>query len=306
MSLIQYNVSNMTFRKHRFPLLRFSLRFSLRLVLIVPFFFLNGCANLMSSVTSGIAEDLAATILNSNDVETVKEGIPAYLLMIDSFLRSSPDNPNLLLAASSLNGAFSMFTSSERAELLTEKSLNYALKAACIENKSLCGFQNLDYKTYQGVVDGLKLKDVPIAYSVGVAWAGWMQAHSSDWNAIAQLAKVKYLMSRVVELNETHDNGGPHLYMGGLETILPASMGGQPDKGRQHFKRSIELSGGKFLMTKLVYAEQYARLVFDKELHDRLLNEVLAADPNVEGMTLTNTVAQQRARELLAESDDYF
>lgn len=260
----------------------------------------------MSSVTSGIAEDLADTILNSNDVETVKEGIPAYLLMIDSFLRSSPNNPDLLLAASNLNGAFSIFTSSERAELLTEKSLSYALQAACIKNKTLCGLQDLEFKAYQVVVDGLKKDDVPIAFSVGVAWAGWMQAHSSDWNAIAQLAKVKYLMSRVVDLNETYDNGGPHLYMGGLETILPASMGGQPEKGRQHFERAIELSHGQFLMTKVVYAEQYAKLIFNKELHDRLLNEVLAADPSVEGMTLTNTVAQQRARELLAESDDYF
>jgi len=279
---------------------------SRRLLMMLPIVLLSGCANLMSSVTSGLAEDLANTILNSNDVETVKEGIPAYLLMIDSFLRSSPENSDLLLAASNLNGAFSIFTSGERAELLTEKSLDYALKAACIENKRLCGFQDLEFKVYQGVVDGLEVKDVPIAFSVGVAWAGWMQAHSSDWNAIAQLAKVKYLMSRVVELNESFDNGGPHLYMGGLETILPASMGGQPEKGRRHFERAIELSEGQFLMTKLVYAEQYARLVFDKELHDRLLNEVLAADPNVEGMTLTNTVAQQRARELIVESDDYF
>ncbi|MBL4681531.1 MAG: hypothetical protein JKY88_12520 [Pseudomonadales bacterium] len=261
---------------------------------------------MMSSVTTSLAEDLANTILNSNDIETVREGVPAYLLMIDSFLRSSPDNPDLLLAASNLNGAFSIFTSGERAELLTEKSLDYALKAACIENKKLCGFQGLEYKVYQSVVDELNVKDVPITFSVGVAWAGWMQAHSSDWNAIAQLAKVKYLMSRVVELNEAYDNGGPHLYMGGLETILPASMGGQPEKGREHFERAIELSNGQYLMAKLVYAEQYAKLIFDKELHDRLLNEILAADPNVKDMTLTNTVAQQRARELLAESDDYF
>ena len=59
-------------------------------------------------------------------------------------------------------------------------------------------------------------------------------------------------------------------------------------------------------MAKVVFAEQYAKLVFDKEMHDRLLNEVLAADPVSEGRTLTNTVAQTRARELLAESDDYF
>jgi hypothetical protein len=59
-------------------------------------------------------------------------------------------------------------------------------------------------------------------------------------------------------------------------------------------------------MTKVVFAENYAKLIFDKALHDQLLREVIAADPVVEGMTLTNTLAQEQARTLLADSDDYF
>jgi hypothetical protein len=267
---------------------------------------LNGCANLMSSVTSGLAEDLADTILNSNDVDTVREGIPAYLLMIDSFLRSSPNNPELLMAASNLNSAFTIFTNEERGRLLSQKSLDYSLRAACARNKTLCDLKEAEFEVYKQRVDAITNKDVDIAYSLAVAWTGWMQAHSNDWNAIAQLGKVKYLMAHCIELDETISDGGPHLYMGGLETVLPASLGGNPEKGRAHFERSIEISQGQFLMAKVVFAEQYAKLVFDKQMHDRLLNEVLAADPVSEGRTLTNTVAQTRARELLAESDDYF
>ena len=267
---------------------------------------LNGCANLMSSVTSGLAEDLADTILNSNDVDTVREGIPAYLLMIDSFLRSSPNNPELLMAASNLNSAFTIFTNEERGRLLSQKSLDYSLRAACARNKTLCDLNEAEFEVYKQRVDAITNKDVDIAYSLAVAWTGWMQAHSNDWNAIAQLGKVKYLMAHCIELDETISDGGPHLYMGGLETVLPASLGGNPEKGREHFERSIKISQGQFLMAKVVFAEQYAKLVFDKHMHDRLLNEVLAADPVSEGRTLTNTVAQTRARELLAESDDYF
>ena len=267
---------------------------------------LNGCANLMSSVTSGLAEDLADTILNSNDVDTVREGIPAYLLMIDSFLRSSPNNPELLMAASNLNSAFTIFTNEERGRLLSQKSLDYSLRAACARNKTLCDLNEAEFEVYKQRVDAITNKDVDIAYSLAVAWTGWMQAHSNDWNAIAQLGKVKYLMAHCIELDETISDGGPHLYMGGLETVLPASLGGNPEKGRAHFERSIEISQGQFLMAKVVFAEQYAKLVFDKQMHDRLLNEVLAADPVSEGRTLTNTVAQTRARELLVESDDYF
>jgi hypothetical protein len=53
-------------------------------------------------------------------------------------------------------------------------------------------------------------------------------------------------------------------------------------------------------------AESYARMMFDRELHDRLLEEVLAADPEAPGLTLANVLAQRDARALLASADDYF
>jgi hypothetical protein len=59
-------------------------------------------------------------------------------------------------------------------------------------------------------------------------------------------------------------------------------------------------------MAKVLYARQYARLVFDRPLHDRLLNEVVAADPEAPGLTLGNTLAQEQALLLLASADEYF
>ena len=75
---------------------------------------------------------------------------------------------------------------------------------------------------------------------------------------------------------------------------------------RDHFERAITLSKGENLMAKVVYARQYARMVYDRELHDRLLTEVLAANPQVPGMVLQNTLAQDQARALMASADDYF
>ncbi len=59
-------------------------------------------------------------------------------------------------------------------------------------------------------------------------------------------------------------------------------------------------------MTKVMFADQYARLLFNRELHDELLNEVIAADPIAPGLTLINTVSQTRAHELLDTADEYF
>ena len=145
-----------------------------------------------------------------------------------------------------------------------------------------------------------------MAYALGTTWAGWIQTHSDDWNAIAELSRVKLLMSRIAELDESYDFGGPHLYLGVFETLLPPALGGQPEAGRTHFERAVQLSGGTHLLTKVYFAQQYGRLVFDKELHDRLLNEVIAADPRIDGITLLNKVAQLQAGVLLESSDSYF
>ena len=59
-------------------------------------------------------------------------------------------------------------------------------------------------------------------------------------------------------------------------------------------------------MAKLLYAEKYARLVFDQELHDRLLKEVIDAPVEKNESTLINSIAQYKAKILLAESGDYF
>ena len=61
--------------------------------------------------------------------------------------------------------------------------------------------------------------------------------------------------------------------------VAAASLGGKPDEGKGYFDKALELSGGKNQMVRVLYAQFYARLVFDQALHDRLLNEVLVADP---------------------------
>lgn len=267
---------------------------------------LAGCASMVSSMTSQMAANLADTIANSTDVETVKEGVPAYLLLVDSFLKSNPDDVKLLMSAAQLNDAFSLFVDGDRAKLLTQKALDYSIRAACISNKHSCGMRKMPFDKYKEMIDSLKRSEVPVMYAAGAAWVSWIQANSGDWNAIGELGRVKYLMARMIALDDTWDNGGPELYMGGLETILPAAAGGHPEKGRMHFERAIQISGGKYLMAKVVYAQQYAKLTFNQKLYDRLLKEVLAANPVVEGMTLANEVAQQKAKAMLAGSDDYF
>ncbi|MEL7187448.1 MAG: TRAP transporter TatT component family protein, partial [Pseudomonadota bacterium] len=101
-------------------------------------------------------------------------------------------------------------------------------------------------------------------------------------------------------------NSGVYTFMGVLLTLRPPALGGEPERARDYFEKAIELSDGKDLGVKVEYAKGYAKLLYERELHDRLLNEVLAADPNQDGFVLTNVMAQEEALALLAEADDYF
>jgi hypothetical protein len=91
-----------------------------------------------------------------------------------------------------------------------------------------------------------------------------------------------------------------------MNTIRPPALGGDFEAGKEHFERAIELSEGKDLSIKVDYARYYARTLYDRELHDQLLGDVLAADPYQRGYTLFNTMAQEDAQELLDSGDAYF
>lgn len=269
---------------------------------------LSACSSMISSAQESMAKNLSFAIINSDDLETVKDGAPAYLLMLDSFIEGDPADSGLLVAAAKLYGAYAgIFVKDEqRAKRLTQKALDYALSASCLQISASCDLKTMPFNDFTKIVDQFSKEQIDLLYTLGSSWAGWIQNRSGDWNAAADLARVTYIMQRVLKLDETYQHGQVHLYLGILNTLLPPALGGKPEIGKQHFEKAIALSGGKNLIAKVIYAEKYARLVFDQELHDTLLHQVLKTDPHIRGFTLTNMLAQQQAKALLLSGKDYF
>jgi hypothetical protein len=255
-----------------------------------------------------MTENLSQAILNNNDLATVEAGAPAYLLMVDSLLYREPDNESLLRGASNIYTSYtSVFVKDQvRAKKLTEKALSYAFRAICVRRPQTCGFRDINFQKFKNTLMSLEKKDVPDLFTLGSAWATWIQMHREDWNAVAEISRVEAIMKRAIDLDELYQDGGAHLYLGVLATFIPPALGGKPDVGRKHFERALEISKDKNLMVKVLYAQHYARLMFDQKLYDRLLNEVLEAKTDVPGYTLSNTLAKKRARELLKSGKEYF
>ena len=269
---------------------------------------LSGCSMIISSTTTKIANNLSKTILNSDDPKTVADGAPAYLLLVSSFLHNGASSEALLRSSAALHSAYaSVFVKDQvRAKKMTSKAFDYARQAVCLSNTELCKMRKMPFQELEQALLVLTKDDVANWYTLGTSWAGWIQANSKDWNAIADLARVKVIFARLLQLQPTYKQGGVHLYLAGLSTLLPPALGGKPEIGKKHFEEAIALSDNKNLMAKVLYAEKYAKLLFNKALHDKLLKEVLAANPVAPDLTLMNTLAQDKAKDLLAASDDYF
>ena len=267
-----------------------------------------GCTIIVSNAANGFAENLTAAVLNQTDPDLVRDGAPSYLLLLDSLLEGNPDDPAILSAAASLYATYgSVFANEpERAARLTDRARNYSQRAICFSYEPSCDWTGMLFEDFEATLGGLREKHADVVFSHALASAAYIRAHSSDYAAIAQLPHTEALFVRYLEINDGSDDATVNTYLGILNTLLPPALGGDPEKGKAYFEHAIELSNGMDLSAKVEYANGYARLMYERELHDRLLAEVLAADPVVPGATLTNVLAQEQAENLMATADDYF
>lgn len=265
---------------------------------------LAGCA---SMAQRQLADNLGRAVLNQDDPATVRAGAPAFLLLLDGLLEGDPDDRDLLIASARLHAAYAgvFVEDPERAARLAKKAQGYARRALCLSRAALCDLHERPFADYDAALAPLGPDALPALYTYGVTWVAVIQ-QQGDWQGAADLPKVAAVLDRVVAIDETYERGQAHVYLGALRSLVPPTLGGKPEVGRAHFERAIELSKGRNLIAQVELARRYARLVLDRPLHDRVLEEVVAADPVEPGLTLSNVLAQAQARELLAGSADYF
>jgi tetratricopeptide (TPR) repeat protein len=269
---------------------------------------LAGCASVMATAGSGLAGNLNTAILNQDDPELVRDGAPAYLLMLDSFVEGAPENGAVLISAAQLYSAYGIVFVDDpiRSRKLTNRGRSYGQRALCVANGKACGIWDLNYDEFMTRLTSLGAGNIEALYTFGLSWIAYIQAHSEDWSALAKLPQAKATFLRVQEIDPKYEQAKIEHFLAVLDTIRPPALGGDFEAGLKHYERAMSLSGGYDLSIMVDFAKYYARTLYDRELHDTLLNEVLDADPVQTGYTLFNTLAQTEAQDLLDSADDYF
>lgn len=148
---------------------------------------------------------------------------------------------------------------------------------------------------------------VPAMYWYAAALGRWSRA-SGIAKLIANKDNVKATMQTVTELSREYFHGGPDRYWGGFYAVAPPAFGGDIAKSKVHFEKSLELAP-HYLGTRVLMADAYAchGKIDDKALFDRLIDEVLSADPTaVPELEPENRVEQAKASAMKAKGFDDF
>jgi hypothetical protein len=261
------------------------------------------------AATASLLEDIAKSAYRQSDLRLIREGMPAYLMLIDGMVEAVPDNKRLLINAAqayaSFASAFIQDEDQEYARVLYARAKEYGLRA--LQQIGMLDPVSSPFDAFEADVDHLSKNDIPYIFWAASCWGSWISLSQGSIAALAELPRVELLMKKVLELDESFYYGGAHIFMGILNGSKPKMAGGNLDLAREHFLTAIELGRGEFLMAYIYYADYYAKKAFDKDIFAATLETVLKTPADIRpDLTLLNTVAHTKAKAMLDEADEYF
>ncbi len=164
------------------------------------------------------------------------------------------------------------------------------------------------------VQDGEKVedavKDIPKEGQAAIYWyatnIGKFAVAKGFTTTLFYKDRIFAVMTHVLGMDEAFFFAAPHRYFGAFYAKAPSFAGGDMDKAKKHFDRSLELEP-RYFGTKVLLAEYWATKAGDKDLYERELKEVLAGDVNViPEIAPEQLLEQKKAKILLDQIGDKF
>ncbi len=281
----------------------------------------------MRSLAADTIGDMLASgdgvFTDDDDIELIGEALPFSIKLVESMILESPEHRGLLLAAARgyvlYAYAYVQFPAEQvagrdltearrlraRARKLHMRAFGYAIRALEVEYPGFGPALARAPEDAVARVDDEAAGEVPYLYWSAAALGLAISVSKRDTAMLARLPEVEALLQRGLALDADFDNGALHEFaMVWAEAIPGTSARGALDT---HYQQAMELSDGKRASVYVNYAVAKAVPSQDRELFDRLLADALAVDPDaLPEKRLQNTIAQRRARWLLARSDELF
>ena len=276
-----------------------------------------------ANTTSKVLQVASPALNQESDYDLAKAAAPASLKTIEGFHLATPDNTILItilargyceytfgfievdqMKARAAGDEETVAHLTKRATGLYLRCMNYALKLLGPKwEKAIHG----ELAGFEALVKGAGTDQVPGMFFTGLGLASAINQNRDDIEMVAYLPKAKMLFERVVALQPEFHNGSAHMALGMLYSGQPKALGGDPEKGREHFEKAIAITKGNYLMPKVLLAISYARITNNQELFHKTLVQVLETSPAVfPDQRLANEIAHIRATHYLAHEKEMF
>jgi predicted anti-sigma-YlaC factor YlaD len=302
------------------------MRTAYRLIAAVCLSLLLGGCSIKKFAVNKMGDMLASsgsTFESDEDPELVAAAIPFGLKLYEGLLAESPKHPGLLLAAASgfteyayafidLKAEEAKEDSLDKANALRERARKMYLRAHAYGMRGL----EAKYPGFGAALDNdavtalkrVRKSEVPLLYWTAASLGLAISSSKGSPEMIGQLPLVEMMVNRIVELDETFDNGAVPEFLITLEAARSGvKLEDMEAAMRKHFDRAIEISKGKRAGTYVSFAENADEPAQNAAEFKSMLEKALAIDVNADPDTrLANVIAQRRARWLLAHQSDLF
>ena len=290
------------------------------IIIAVSGLMLAGCSitQTAADIVGDALSDGGGAYASDDDPELVFEALPFGLKTYESVLELSPEHRGLLLASAKGFTVYAYLIQNKadrlaecdlgrarqmraRARKLYLRGRDYALRGLAVAHEDFAAGL---YEDRSAALARTGVEDVAFLYWAGAAWAGALSAVKDDLDLIAELPIAGDLVARVIELDESYEEGAAHEFFISYEGNRP---GGSNVRAREHYRRALEVSGGRRAPTHLALAEAVA--VSEQNLTEfrALLEAALAVDPDrVPQLRLANAIARERATWLKGRIPDLF
>ena len=273
----------------------------------------GGCAPTKPARVSAVAytaEEVFIAATKQSDPTIVRAGTPAYLMLVDGLIEAYPDNSKLLTAGCQAYTAYaSSFvedTDPKNAAALYAKAKHYGFRALS-KKRDVQQVVAGSVDEFVAFLKQYNKQDVPSLFWTASAWGKWISLNLDSVEALADMPMLEATMQRTLELDDSFYYGSPHLLMAVYLAARPDIIGGNINKAREHFDKAFSLGADKLLSAKVLFARYYAVRLRDRVLFAKTLQAVIDAPVDaVPELTLANTLAKKKAREMLEKVDDYF
>jgi tetratricopeptide (TPR) repeat protein len=279
------------------------------------------------STTAPVLKAAAASLPQETDVQLARDSAPASLKTVEGFLQSAPKNRDLLgiLAQGFTEYAFGFLEDdleslpddnkhaaerdalAERATGLYDRANAFALRLLDLDDKHFSEMFKKDVASAEAEAKKLDKDEAPGLLFVGLSLASAINLNRNDLARVVELPKAIAVIKRSHELDPKFYNAGAAMTLGIIYCSQGKAIGGDPDLGKKFFEESINATGGKYLMPKVMFARFFAVITQDRPLFEKTLKEVIAAPHDLwPAQRLPNELAKRRAVRYLAHAEDYF